>query len=81
MVIRQTRNYKIDINKSTSDILVESANPDLDIDQLEAETLKDSLINTAIFINSNLKGYIYFPITESIEYLISIISTINNFHR
>ena len=61
MVIAPNTNYKIDINKNTSDILVESTlNPELDLEYLEVETLKDSLTTLPFSSLVTFGGYIYF---------------------
>ena len=67
MVISPNTNYKIDINKGTSDILVESANPDLDIEYLEVETLKDSLTTLPFSSLVTYAGYIYFLTNNGIN--------------
>ena len=67
MVISPNTNYKIDINKNTSDILVETANPDLNIDYLEVETLKDSLTTLPFSSLVTYAGYVYFLTNNGIN--------------
>ena len=60
MVIESDTNYKIDINKNTSNVLVETSNPDLNLEYLEVDTIIDN-ISTLPFSNLvNYAGYIYY---------------------
>ena len=60
MVISPDVNYKIDITKGTSDILIENSNPDLSIDYLEVKTLKEDTHGHQYNSIQCYGGYIYY---------------------
>jgi len=67
MVINQDINYRIDVTKRTSDILIESSNPDLAADYLEVMTIKESSHDHSFNSIQCYAGYIYYISNDGIS--------------